>query len=89
MNLLKIPFAINTDGKPSITLLFSVITFVIAVLSVIALHFFNCSVATFYSIVFWAIATAFYKMKNIDKLSISQNSIEIDDEPDANPPAST
>jgi uncharacterized membrane protein YccF (DUF307 family) len=85
--MIKIPFGIDSSNgdKPSITLLFAVIAFVIAGLSVIVNHFLKCGTATFYSILFWTIATAFYKMKDIDKLKISKDSVEIDDDQPSSP----
>ncbi len=83
----RVPFGIDSSkgGQLSITLLFSVITFILAVLSVIALHFFNCGEATFSALIFWAVATAFYKMKDIDKLKVTKDSIDIEDDASSNP----
>lgn len=60
----------GSTGKPSITLMFPYITFVIAVISTIALHFsLNLLVATITSITFWAVATVFYMIRKITKAS--------------------
>lgn len=68
-------------GKPSITLLFAYITFALAVLSTIALHFnIQLVVATGTSIMFWVVAVIFYRLRNLDKakIDLDDKSIELD-----------
>lgn len=66
---IKFPYAYDvTTGKPSITLLFPYVTFVIAVVSVIALHFsIGLFIATSTAIGFWVIAVIFYMLRRISK----------------------
>lgn len=79
-------------GKSSVPLFFSFVTFVLAVASVIALHFdVKLLIATATSISFWAIATVFFMMRKIDKASINlqKDTLDVqDDTPDQQPPSS-
>ncbi|MGH7241007.1 MAG: hypothetical protein ACREGB_01785, partial [Candidatus Saccharimonadales bacterium] len=66
---------------PSITVLFAYVTFVLAVGSVIALHFFpKFLAATGVSILFWALATVFYMMRKLHKASfdLKNQSLNLD-----------
>ena len=68
-------------NKPSITLLFPYITFVIAFISVILLHIWpSLLVATITSIVLWCIATVFYMIRKLNKakIDLQNQSIELD-----------
>ena len=69
------------SGKPSITLLFPYITFVIAVASVVMLHWHpSLILATYTSIFFWAISTVFYMLRKLSqaKFNLDDRSIELD-----------
>lgn len=68
-------------GKASVTLLFAYITFTLAIISTIALHFnIGLTVATFTSILFWVIAVIFYRLRNLDKakIDLDDRSIELE-----------
>jgi hypothetical protein len=77
---LKLPFAHDPlTGKPSVTLLFLYITFVIASGSVIALHFKVSDIpATFTSIMFWSLAMIFYRLRKIDEAGINLKTGQVD-----------
>lgn len=67
--------------KPSVTLLFPYITFLIAVISLISLHFFpQMLIPTGVSIAFWAIAVVFYMIRKINKakFDLSSQSFELE-----------
>ena len=67
--------------KPSITLLFPYITFVIAMISLIFLHFFpSVIIATSASIIVWAMAVVFYMLRKLSKakFSLEDRSFELD-----------
>ena len=68
-------------GKASITLLFAYLTFALAFISTIALHFsIGLTVATFTSILFWVISVIFYRLRNLDKakIDLDDRSIELE-----------
>jgi len=79
--------------KPSVTLLFPYITFVIAAISTILLHFWpSLLLATGTSIIFWAMATVFYMLRKLSKakFSLESRSFELDsgsstEEPEISP----
>ena len=51
-------------GKPSVTLLFPYITFVLSLISVISLHFKpSMVIATATTLMFWAISVVFYLLR--------------------------
>lgn len=67
--------------KPSITLLFAYMTFVLALVSTILLHIWaNLIVATGMSILFWVMAVVFYRIRNLDrvKMDLDDKSIELE-----------
>jgi len=69
---LHLPFAHDAaTGKPSVTLLFPYITFVLAFVSVILLHIWpSMIVATTTSLIFWATSTIFYMLRKLTKAKI-------------------
>lgn len=75
------PYAYDpVEAKPSITLLFPYVTFILAVISLIALHFRpELLTATLTSIAFWGIAVVFYRLRKIDKLkfNLRDQSVEV------------
>lgn len=81
---LRFPFAYDpVRNKPSVTLLFPYITFVLAVLSTIALHFkASLAIASWTSIGFWIIATVLYMMRHLTraKFDLDDKSIELDND---------
>lgn len=83
-----LPFAHDpVSGKPSVTLLFPYLTFVLAFLSTIALHFkASLLVATSVSISFWALAVIFYMMRKITKakVDLDDKSFELGDDSQKN-----
>lgn len=78
----NLPYAHDpVTGKPSITLLFPYITFVLAVGSVIALHFkVGMLIATVVAIMFWALSVVFYMIRKLNKakLDLNDGTIELD-----------
>lgn len=81
---MRFPYAHDTTtGKPSITLMFPYITFMLAVVSAVVLHFnVGLLMATITCIGFWVIATILYMMRRISKakFDIDDGSFEIDSE---------
>lgn len=72
-----------TTKKPSVTLLFVYVTFLIAAGSVIASHFeLRFIPATLISIMFWVLAMVFYRLRRIDQASIDlkNDSISLGDD---------
>lgn len=76
------PYAYDpVENKPSVTLLFPYITFVIMSASLLAVHFApDILPATFTTILVWAISVIFYRLRKLDKVKIDINdqSIELD-----------
>ena len=69
---LRLPFVwdARTD-KPSITLLFSYLTFTIMLISLILLHIWpSLILATGTSILAWVISVVFYRLRNLDKFKM-------------------
>jgi len=87
----KLPFAYDpTTDKPSITLFFPYASFVVALASVIALHFYPTLLpATTISIIFWVLATVLYMVRKINKakFDLSDKSIEIEGGDEPTPPS--
>lgn len=79
---LHFPFVYNPKTKtPSVTLLFAYITFVLALVSSIALHFYlSLLTATIASITFWVLAVIFYRLNKLDsvKFNLKDQSFELD-----------
>lgn len=78
---LKFPFAHDPVlGKPSVTLLFVYITFMLAVASVITLNFTDSVlIASITSIGFWFLAFITYRLRRLDnvKIDLDDKSIEL------------
>lgn len=85
---LRLPFAFDSvSGKPSVTLLFAYITFVLALTSTILLHVTDkVFTATVTSIMFFVISTIFYLLRRLTKakLDLDDRSIELDGEEEKN-----
>lgn len=84
---LKLPYAYDpTTGKPSITLLFPYVTFLLALAANIALLVKDVFTGTVTAIIFWSVAVIFYLMRKLQKTKIDfdDKSIELesDDEQD-------
>ena len=77
-----LPFALDkaNDSKPSVTLLFAYCAFLLAVGVDVALCFKDLVAALLGAIVLFLICIVLYRMRQIDKLKISRDSIEIEDE---------
>ena len=77
------PFLFDpTTKKPSVTLMFMYITFIMTVVSVGAAHFFPSMIpATILSIAFWVLSVVFYRMRRLDDLSVNlkTGAIEVKD----------
>ena len=82
VNGVYVPFIYDQSTKgPSMTLAFSYITFVLSILSIIALHFkVELFVATTTTLVFWLIATILYMIRKITKakFDLDDKSFELD-----------
>lgn len=85
----KFPFAYDAiSGKPSVTLLFAYITFVVMMFSLIGLHIYKQILqATLVSILVWVLAVVFYRLRELDKVKINlkDQSIDLEDTPDDKP----
>lgn len=69
------------DGKPSVTVMFAYLAFVLAVCSVIALHFFpSIFTATCTAIGLWSVATTFYLIRKLNKakFDLKNQAFELD-----------
>ena len=81
-NGIRFPFAKDPEtGLPSITLLFPYVTFVIALASVVTVHFRpDFLTGTLSSLGFWALSVIFYRLRKLDKLKfdIKTGDIEVD-----------
>ena len=79
---IKLPFLYDpTTDKPSITLFFPYASFVVALTSVISLHFKpSLLIPTCVSISFWTIATVLYMIRKINKakFDLDDKSIELE-----------
>ena len=88
MNDKGIPLPVFHDPaskKPSITIMFSYVTFIVSVVSVILLHIYpNLLIPTIASLSFWTISTMFYLLRKLTKakLDLSQKSIELSNSSD-------
>jgi hypothetical protein len=84
-----LPYAHDAErGKPSASLLFMYVSFVIAACSVIALHLkAGLLIATLTSIMFWVLAMTFYRIRKLDKFKIDldDKTIELDADEDEEP----
>lgn len=81
----KLPLAIDdTTGKPSITLTFPYVSFVLMVVSIIMLLKQNVFYGTICAVVVWLSATILYLMRQITKVkaSLSEKSIELENQDD-------
>lgn len=80
--LVRLPHALDqATKKPSARLLWAYITFLIAALSVISLHFWpQLFIATCTSIAFFSLCTVFYMLKGLSsfKADLDDKSIELD-----------
>ena len=81
----KLPLAIDdTTGKPSITLTFPYVSFVLMVVSIIMLLKQNVFYGTICAVLVWLSATILYLMRQITKVkaSLSEKSIELENQDD-------
>lgn len=81
----KLPLAIDdTTGKPSITLTFPYVSFVLMVVSIVMLLRQNVFYGTICAVVVWLSATILYLMRQITKVkaSLSEKSIELENQDD-------
>lgn len=83
---IKFPFAYDAiSKKPSVTLFFAYITFILMVVSLVLLHLTKVLLqATATSILVWVIAVVFYRLRELDKFKINlkDQSIDLEDTPD-------
>lgn len=77
---MKLPFVYDPESKaPSVTLSFAYITFFITVISVAVLHFrADPMVASGGALLFWVLATVFYRLRKLDKVKIDLDDQEIE-----------
>ena len=85
---MKLPFVYDPESKaPSVTLSFAYITFFLTVISVAVLHFrADPMVASGGALIFWVLATVFYRLRKLDKVKIDldDQEIELDSEEQQN-----
>ena len=85
---MKLPFVYDPESKaPSVTLSFAYITFFLTVISVAVLHFrADPMVASGGALIFWVLATVFYRLRKLDKVKIDldDQEIELDSEEQKN-----
>lgn len=83
---LKVPFAFDAKTKePSFVLLCAYTTFLLTLVSVIALHFnLSLTIATITSMTFWVIAMIFYRIGNLSKakFDLDDKSVDLEGESD-------
>lgn len=77
---LRLPFVYDAvSGKPSVTLLFTYITFILAMTSVIAFHFVDSLLSpAITSISFFALCTVFYLLRRLTKFKVDLDDRSID-----------
>lgn len=82
VNGIHLPYAHDpVSGKPSITLLFPYITFVLSVISLVLLHIKpSLIVATTTTLIFWGISVVFYMLRKLSKakFDLDDKSFELD-----------
>jgi hypothetical protein len=74
------------EGQPSFTLFTAWVSFVIAAVSVIDLHFHAERIgATLTAIFFWTLAMIFYRIRNLQKakIDLSKKEVELDGDDDS------
>lgn len=74
-------------GKPSLSTVFPYVTFVMAVISVVALHFRpSLFVATGTTLMFWSVSVIFYKFRGFSKakVDLDDKSLEVEGTPEDN-----
>jgi hypothetical protein len=82
---LPLPHAYDPVPKePSFRLLCAYISFVLATVSVVALHFVPVSIATWTAIGFYALCMIFYMLKKLSKakVDLDDRSFELNSEPE-------
>lgn len=81
---LRLPSSYDPVSKlPSVTLFFSYISFFIMVISLIGLHFYKQFLeATIISVFVWILSVVFYRLRELDKISLNvkTGSIGIEDD---------
>lgn len=76
----RVPFAYDAKTKePSVSLLFAYSTFLMTVVSVIALHFkLDLVIATGTTMMFWIVSMLFYLIRNISKAKVDLDDRSLD-----------
>ena len=81
---IKVPlFYDPVTDMPSITILFPYVSFIIAIISIIALHFYpQFMVGTSFAVVVWVISTVLYMIRKLHKakFDLDDKTIEIESE---------
>lgn len=79
---IRLPFLFDpVSNKPSITLLFTYVTFLLSIISIIVLHLKpDLVVATASTLIFWVLAVVFYLLRNLQKakFDLDDKSIELE-----------
>ena len=82
LNGLHVPFIHDSStNKPSITLAFPYITFILSIISIVSLHFNkDLFVATATTLMFWLVSTVLYMIRRITKakIDLDDRAIELD-----------
>lgn len=82
---LKLPYAYDpVSGKPSVTLLFPYIAFIVAIIGNIILINKDTFTGTVTAIIFWALSTVFYMLRQLNKakIDLDDKSIDLEGESD-------
>jgi hypothetical protein len=85
VNNLNLPFAIDHANKerPSLTVLFSWISFALSIVSIALIPVLKTLSPTIAALALFVICMTFYRMRHLDKLKISENSLELDGGPES------
>jgi len=77
---IKFPYAYDAvKKKPSVTLMFTYVTFVLAIVATVAMMVSNINLGAPMALLFWLVATVLYMMRSIDKakFDLDDKSVEL------------
>jgi hypothetical protein len=80
MSLLKVPLAVNSDNKPSATLLFAYVAFIETLLIIAWLAYKDALAGSVASLLFFFGSLFIYRMRLIDsfKINLESKTVEVD-----------
>lgn len=80
MNNVKLPIIIDgATNKPSITLTFAYISFVLVVAMIVSMAFSNLSTSVYTALFLFFGCATLYKMRQIDKVKFSKSGFSMED----------